>query len=1330
MKMETDKLFNRTNEDFHQNGNQKNNNINRQSNSSDIIPKNYSESSFFQRFFYLWVKPALSLAHIRPLENKDVCKIADNQRTIKTLPKFQEIFLKKSSNKNNKYPLFFSILSMHYKYFLFIYFLYIIDLSIVYAKIYFFKRIISIFSRGDFFPKHDFSIYNLKNFKFNIIESIILFIIFKLLGSYNYHYILFQNAILNRKIINESCGLLIEKLLKTNSINSSFSKGEGEKLNLIEVDAEKIGYFFLWFPRISIYPFKISFSLYLLFKIFGKTYIYAILTLIIVIIIIIFFQIIYNLNLKYVLYYKDKRMKIVTYVFTVLKNLKLDNLDDEFINRIDIKRNDEISMIRKQFNLEIIIGVLNKNLNLILSILTLNLFVNSKNGLEISILFTSLQLINTITGPLTIVPIFLSRIASNLISIRRLQAFLFSEEHFNNQNLSNKDKSNLATRFDNTTFCIKNIKQNDNQKNINLDLNLNQNLNIKEEQIKLLENITFSAKKGDFIGIMGNTGSGKTCLLNAIMNNYHIMSTNSNPVINGEISFCPSQPWLMTESIKNNIVFFGEIKDKKYREILSLCHLKNDFEKLSEGDGTIVNSTCANISEGQKIRISLARCLYQNSDIYLIDDIFSTLDNNISQKIFENVFCNYLKNKTRILVISKKSFLPFVDKIIYLEKGKITFFGNYEQFKEFNKDFEEIKDEEENKEKEEEEKENKEIKRKKTNENDELKNSNSNDDLLSFYENPNDMLNSISRNTVPYKTYLNYINLQGGYSLFFSLILLITIVKILEIYRKSIIPSLAKSYKEISKAQKSKEANETFMVSLKKNFIVYFRISLGTIFLNFVIRFITTRITLYSMKLVHRKMIFRLIKAPINLFHDLVPVGQILNRLTRDVGIIESIIRTVNSFIKLLFSLASCMILCYIYNKTIVFFSPIIVVYAVILTRYYIKAGRNLTRLQRISFSPIMTIYSETIRGLDIIRTCHVEENTRNKFLEKIDERYGIHLFGEGCRRWIAIRRSTFISLTFGVIILYMAYHPEYYSVRAIAVILQYTEEFLAHLMNISLFYMDLENNMIGLERCEQILKIEIEKGSDNTDNLSMWDEWPKRGNIEFINYNASYRPNTPVILKNINLKIKDGEKIGISGRTGSGKSSLINSLARIIEPKSGEILIDNTDIKNINLKVLREKISILPQELFLIESTLRDNIDPLNKYTDEDILKIVKDLNLFPNLNDKDKLNFEIKENGKNLSTGEKKLICFARTIIRNNKIVILDDPTGSLDNESKEIIQENIEKYLKDSTVIIITNQIEMLKQCKKIIVIDNGEIVEIGNYTKLIKDKKSSFYSLFVK
>ena len=1271
------------------------NNPTNQENAKNILPINYTQSSFFSKIFYFWANPVIALANKRPLEKEDVCKISQFQKVSNNFEKFRKIFHKQSMNNYSSYPLFSTIVILHWKTLLFLFVLNMTDVGLEYIRIFFFKKIISIFSEGDFFPETSLSWYNINHFKyqFNIIESIIIFISIKLLASLLYNYTEIKSAILNRKIINETSALLMEKLLKSNS--NSFAKGEGEKINLVEIDAEKIGFFFFWAPKIITFPIKIAISLYLLFNIFGHIFIYALFGLGLVLAVIIFFQSIYNRNIKYLLKYKDKRMKIVTYVFQVLKNIKLNSWDDEFIKRIDQKRDEEMKMLSTQFNIEVAIGLLNKNLNLILMIITLSIFVTLKDHLEISSLFASFQLINTITIPLMIIPIFLAQLVGNLVSIKRLQSFLLSEEHSNNINKNSGD-NNIMIKFEDVSFNMKNIR--------------------------LLENIHFTAKKGDLIAILGPTGSGKTCLLNAIMNNYDISECKVEPKINGDISYCPSQPWIMTESIKNNIVFFGDYNEDIYNNIINLCCLKKDFQKLSEGDNTMVNSTCSNISEGQKIRISLARCLYQNKDIYLIDDIFSALDKNISNKIFKEAISDFLKNKTRFIVLNEKNYLPFVDKIIYLEKGKITFFGNYEKFIEFseqnqeNVDKNNINNENNNK-----------NKRKLSNDN--LNNDESYNNILTNYKNANDDLNSVSRSKISWKTYLFYIQLQGGFIIFIILTILIIIVKGLELYRNTIIPRLAKSYKEISENLNKAGGSKEFMLELKKNFFIFFKYSLWAMLINFIIRFTVTRISILAMRSIHRKMIERLVKAPINLFHDVVPVGQILNRLTQDIEIIQNIIRTVNSFIKLLFTLATCMIICYIYNKTIIIVSPIIVFYIIILTAYYLTAGRNLTRLQRISYSPIMTIFSETIRGLDIIRTSHVEEDTKKKFFEKIDERYGIYLFGEGCKRWHDVRRSFFIQLVFGVMILYMAYNSEYYSVRAIAIILQYTEEFLLHLINTSLFYIELENSMIGLERCEQILKIPQENYESNFDDLNIEENLSKSGDIEFINYNVSYRPNTPDVLKNINLKIKNGEKIGIVGMSGSGKSTLINALARIIEPKSGKILINGIDIQNINLNILREKISILPQESFLIETNLRDNIDPLNKSSDEEILNLVKDLSLLQNIEEGKKLNFEIKENGNNLSTGEKKLICFARTVIKKNKIVIMDEITSSLDDESKNIIKENIHKYFKKCTLIMITNQLEMLKKCQRIIVIDNGKIIQDGKLEELLEDKNSLLSSLIV-
>ena len=206
------------------------------------------------------------------------------------------------------------------------------------------------------------------------------------------------------------------------------------------------------------------------------------------------------------------------------------------------------------------------------------------------------------------------------------------------------------------------------------------------------------------------------------------------------------------------------------------------------------------------------------------------------------------------------------------------------------------------------------------------------------------------------------------------------------------------------------------------------------------------------------------------------------------------------------------------------------------------------------------------------------------------------------------------------------------------------------------------------------------------------------------MNYSASYRPDTPIILKNITYEFGFGEKVGIVGRTGSGKSSMVLAMARIIEPKAGGITIDDINTQKINLDYLREHLSIVPQDPFLFEGTLKENIDPLKKYSDDKILKVLNDFCLFNELSNKEKLEFEIKENGKNLSPGQKQLICFARAVIKNNKIVILDEATSSLDYETEKTIKINMEKYFKDCTLIMITHHISMVKDFKKVIVIMN--------------------------
>ena len=1344
---------------------------------------NYTTENLFSRIFFNWSKIAMEISNQRILKTSDVCALQKYQSTRYNIKNIQEIYNKYSKEKI-KYPLVYSIFLVHKGLLFYLLFLDVTSMILDYLRMFFFSKILTIFSEQKFFIKNR-TYYNIFfEFKFNIVESTISFIIIKFIRAIMLNHLDFNNIILQEKITNEMTSLLYEKILKGNTATNLSNKGEGEKLNLIEVDAEEIGSLFYLGPFFFTAPIKIGISFYFLFKLLGYKFFYAIIALIILMFLILILQIIYVKNLKILLKYKDNRMKIVTFVFQMLKNIKLNGWDEEFIKRIKIKRDDELLYTKKNLNIEIIRFVLTSNINLLLMVIALGVYITSNNKLEISVLFTSFQLVNSITFPIMLIPTFFNQIFKDLLSIQRLQNYLFTREYQDKEKYKNIDEFNnngILVNFEKINFGIhaptscmqvvgtdetirerlKNAKSFDFEKNnIDTKLYLNENENNNSENEKeldiikidhnnkniefesksyLLKDITFSIKKGEFIAILGPTGSGKSCLLNAILNNYfpYFKSNTSKLILNGEVSYANQQPWVMTDTVKNNIIFNNPFDEDKYDKIVSVCELENDFVNFPNGDKTEINSTNANVSGGQKARISLARCLYKDADLYLLDDPLSSVDSKVGNKIFEKAFVKYLKNKARILVTNELNNLSSVDKIVYMENKKIIFVGSFDEFnKTFGSKNMEIESNSDDNTKYDKQaiKVRQYLRRNSSHKNlvdleklEELKDDKKSE-IHNISNNPLTQLNKLKKKNVSLDTYITFIKLQGGVLIFFILIIFVILSQVIESYRRLFATSLTKTTKELE-SQEQDNNNAELNLDLKNKFITYAEISLGGILCNCLVEFIVTRTTIHSLRKVHEDMINKLVRAPINLFHDIVPIGQILNRLTKDTELIEGIIKTVNLAIKILFTIFANIGICYLYNKYILYVSPFLFMAFLYVTNYYISAQRNLVRLHRVSYSPILTIASETIRGVDTIRTAHAEEDCRSKIYKRLDDHFGVHLYIEGSKGWYNITLRIISNIFFGIIISFMGYYSDFYSAQAMAIVLQGLEDLIESVLNGVRIYTTLEMTMIGLERCETITKIQTERKpiEDITQKLKR-EKWPKLGKINFKNYFTNYRPDTPEILKNINLEINPGDKVGIVGRTGSGKSSMVLALSRILEPKKGKIDIDEYDLQNIDLDFLRQSLSIVPQETFIIEGTLRDNIDPLNKYKDEDIIKILNDFSLFKNLNDKEKLNLVIKEAGKNLSNGQKQLICFARALIKGNKIIILDEATSSLDIETEKIIQENLEKYFKDVTMIMITHHIHMVKNFKKIIVIEQGRIVESGDYDSLLKNKRSHFYSLY--
>ena len=1333
---------------------------------------NYQNANIFSRLFFNWSKHAIKISNSRGLKISDICALQKNQTTEYNVTPIKSSW-QYFSKKTRKHALILTILSVYYKIIIFLVALDFFNMLLDYARIYIFKQLISCFSKGNLFPERKTFKEHLYNL--NAVEATICFLILRLSRSFIFHQLEFHNIILSEKIINGVTALIFEKILKSNNLIQN-SKGEGEKINLIEVDAEVVGSLFVSATKVIVSPFRISISLYLLFRQFGKKFSYVIIILLIVLLIILLLQLLYIKNYKKILIAKDQRVKIVTFVFQVLKSIKLNGWDEEFIRRIKVKRDEELDYTKRNLNIQIIKMLLNNNLFLIIMIFSLNFYMEKNEDIEVSSLSSSIQLVGSMTFPMMAIPFFLNQVFSNIISFQRLQNFLYTEDHQpnNHSNIKELNDNNILIKFDQATFGIRessNINEdieNKNNKNKiknekekilekyelkeifldekgenNIDNNKKNNkiIDFKTKDLILLNDISLTVKKGEFVAVLGPTGSGKSSLLNAIMNNLCIYSSKGNIVLNGELSYGSQQPWIMSDTFKNNILFFKEYEPEKYKKIIELCQLDNDLELLAYGDETEINSTSSNVSGGQKARISLARCLYKDADLYLIDDPFSSIDNKVGNKIFKDVFCDYLKDKARILVTSELKNLSYVDKIIYMEKGKIIFTGNYKEFNDkygissLNKN-----ENDDNKYDEEgksvrkfirkyshisEDEQNEENKNNKENMNESTKSLSRKKEKLNFENNPLRLLEKSRKGkTIDIEIYKDYIKLQGGYLIFIFLLALITASKIIDSYRKTFMNKLSKTVSQINidKQNNNKETN------LQKNYSNYIKISFLGVFLNFFVEFIINRTTIHSLRKIHEDMVYKFVRAPINLFHDIVPIGQILNRLTKDIGPVQGIIRTVNFFIRIVFTLITSIGLCYIYNKTTLITSPLLVVICVLITKYYISAGRNLTRLHRTSNAPILTILSETIRGVETIRAGHVENNTKQKIYKKLDDHFGVHIYTEGCKRWYNLRMRICSHLFFCLTLLYMVYNSEKFSAYAIAIIIRATEDYIEQLIGATTFFSNLEVTMIGFERCQAVQRIKSENMNPILDynqksNLIKKD-WPKFGKIKFENYNTSYRPDTPIILKNINYEFEGGKKIGIVGRTGSGKSSMVLALARIIEPKSGIISIDELNIQKINLDVLRENLSIVPQDPFIFEGTLRENIDPLNKYSDEKIIKIINDFCLFNELSNKEKLEYEIKESGKNLSPGQKQLICFARAVIKNNKIVVLDEATSSLDYETEKTIKNNMEKYFKNCTLIMITHHLSMVKDFENIIVIDKGEIVESGNYSELLSNKNGAF------
>ena len=1285
----------------------------------------YYTSNFLGKFFFNWTRYAMDTANKAPLKILDFKGLAERDQSQNLLKPLYEKWQSEKSQKNDfildENAFFTAILKTYYLWIITLTILNLCIDSLKYLQIYFYDSIIQYFEYYHSPEDH-------KPPFFPIYINAIGLVLIKISKTFFHHQVQFISQTLGVKAANAVTALIYDKVTKT-SIFIKSQISEGEILNFIQVDSEKLNFLFASLPKILTLPFNLIVSFYALFIFFKKSFIVGLTMLIIMILIIWYIQYRYLYNTKEMLKKKDKRMRLTTHTFHIIKILKLFGWEDEFRENIDKKRNDELINIKNILYLTALRTFVNSNLSLLTSLASIGGYTYFYGAMEVKTLFSSTKLVKEVAVPLVDIPQFITDLNSLKISLRRIQNFLVvkdidttkAEKIEKNINIMLNDSeevnNNSAIDFKKCDFGIK-----------------GEEVITKDEYKKiadkvLLKEIDLTINKGELVTIIGETGSGKTCLINSILRNLELINENSPDkkyyICSNKISYACQDPWIMNGTIRENIIFYDKFDKDRYNKVVNACQLDKDFENLKHGDQTEIGSTGNNISGGQRARIALARAIYKDADIYLFDDPISSVDTYISMKIFHQAIVNLLKDKTRIFVTHDTRNLKYTSRVIVMDHFKIEFNGNFEQFsgKDTYEDI--VKDNTHH------------------NKKDLTINKDITDIKGEYFTNKDDSFGRLLRDEdqvhgkVSWRLYDLFFRIQGGYLLFLLLIGLTLSIVVSNAVGKDFVASWSDKAQNKSEEEKfNKEDNYKF-------FIHYSGILFIGIFIQFIKEMLVAFSNFKSTKYLHEKMIYSLIRAPINLFHDVVPIGQILNRLIHDLDLSQEIIWMFNKILGSLIGLITSIYICFLENRESIYASPVIALFAYLLLKYFITAGRDLNRLNGISRSPAISLFSETILGITTIRTFKQEKPSKMKFYERLDEHYGVMLYKYGSDNWFCMSLDLISHFYLGFVLIGAILGINSFDAKTVGIMLDYSSDFSEQLLEVFEQGTHVEKSLISLERCDTYSKIPSEKYEDeklSTKKIySLSDKsWPVEGKVNYENYSMKYRPNCDLALKDVNIEINPGEKIGIVGRTGSGKSSLTLSLFRIVEAFSGKIIIDGENISEIPLKKLRRSVSIVPQEPFLLEGTLKTNLDPLNLYSEQEINEVLTNVKLYEmlehdNVNGKNVLrgiNTEIKEYGNNLSFGCRQLLCVARAILRKSKIIILDEATSSVDQKTEDIISNAVDTMFKDSTVITIAHRINTVKKCDRIIVMNAGEVVETGKPDELIANNNSQFYSLYYK
>lgn len=1011
----------------------------------------------------------------------------------------------------------------------------------------------------------------------------------------------------------------------------------------------------------------------------------------------------------------DQRVSLTQEILQGVRFVKYFGWETSFLERIQNIRKKEIHGIQILLTIRNAVLAVGMSMPVFASMVSFITYSQVNSNLNPAPIFSSLALFNSMRIPLNFLPLVIGQIIDANASVKRIQEFLFAEEAEESGTWDYEAKEAVVLKDadftwerhptqeaeDATAGSGKKPETKQEKKDKKVEVKQDEkdrkdgstppsDMNAAEEKPFEIKGLNLTFGRNELTAIIGSVGSGKSSLLAALAGD--MRKTNGEVVFGASRAFCPQYAWIQNATVRENIIFGKEFNKKWYDEVIDACALRPDLDMLPHNDATEIGERGITVSGGQKQRMNIARAIYFDADIVLMDDPLSAVDAHVGRHIMDNAICGLLKDKCRILATHQLHVLSRCDRIIWIEEGHVQAVDTFDNLMSNNPDFVNLMST-----------------TAKEDEKEEVDDVNEDEGEAQVQDTKKQrkqkkqaalmQVEERATKSVSWGVWMEYIKAGGGIWVGPLVFILLVLSQ-----GANIVTSLWLSY----------WTSDKFGYSEGSYIAAYACFGFSQALLMFLFSFSISIFGTKAGKVMLHRAISRVLRAPMSFF-DTTPLGRITNRFSKDIDVMDNTLTDAMRmyFITLAMIISVLILIISYYYYYAIALGPLFLFF-MFSAAFYRSSAREVKRHEAVLRSHVFAKFGEAVMGTATIRAYGLQDQFSRTVRASVDDMNSAYYLTFANQRWLSVRLDIvgiLLVFTTGILVVTSRFSVDpsiaglvLSYILTIVQMIQFTVRQLA----------EVENNMNSTERIHHY-GTELEEEAP----LKLGEvrpTWPEHGEIVFDNVEMRYRDGLPLVLKGLSMHVHAGERIGVVGRTGAGKSSIMSTLFRLQELSSGAIIIDGIDISTIGLHDLRSKLAIIPQDPTLFKGTIRSNLDPFHEHSDLELWASLRQADLVSNdstLEDHSgriHLDSIVEEEGLNFSLGQRQLLALSRALVRNSQIIVCDEATSSVDFETDAKIQKTIVDGFKGKTLLCIAHRLKTIINYDRICVMDAGLIAEL--------------------